>query len=303
MSVIRTENLGKTYKGGTVALSGLDLEVKAGEVFGFLGPNGAGKSTTIQLLLNFIRPGTGAAYLFDRPASCPEARQRVGYLPESVDLPGYYCGRGLLEFHGGLLGLTGADASRQAMERLEEVGLGEAAGQGISRYSQGMLQRLGLAQALLNDPELLILDEPTSNLDPVARRDFRDILLDLKARGTTVFICSHILSEVESVCDRVGILQQGELRRAGTLEELSGSRGSVVAVRDLPAAAMEAVAATGARLTVEGRASTISCGDRRLLQEVEQVLERFGVDAERVDTQMQSLEEIFFGAIEAREKP
>ena len=303
MGVIRTENLGKTYKGGTVALRSLDLEVKAGEVFGFLGPNGAGKSTTIQLLLNFIRPDTGSAFLFDRPVSCPEARQRLGYLPESVNLPGFHSGRGLLEFHGRLLGLTREDAARQAGERLERVGLGEAAGRRISEYSQGMLQRLGLGQALLDDPELLILDEPTSNLDPVARRDFRDILLDLKARGTTVFICSHILSEVESVCDRVAILQQGELKRVGTLEELSESGGSVVRARHLPAAAMEAVAAAGARLTVEGGAATISCADRRVLEEVERILGRFGVEAERVETRNQSLEEIFFGAIEGQQKP
>ena len=302
MAVIRTEDLGKTYKDGTVALRGLNLEVPAGEVFGFLGPNGAGKSTTIQLLLNFIRPGTGAAFLFDRPVSCTEARQRLGYLPESVGLPGYYSGRGLLEFHGGLLGLEAADASRQAMERLERVGLAEAAERKISEYSQGMLQRLGLGQALLNDPELLILDEPTSNLDPVARRDFRDILLDLKARGTTVFICSHILSEVESVCDRVAILQQGELKRAGTLEELSESAGFVVRASDLPGSAMEAVAAAGAGLTVEGEASTISCPDRRVLEKVEKVLQRFRVEAERVEVRSQSLEEIFFGAIEGREK-
>ena len=302
MAVIRTEDLGKTYKGGTVALRGLNLEVQAGEVFGFLGPNGAGKSTTIQLLLNFIRPGTGAAFLFDRPVSCTEARQRLGYLPESVDLPGYYSGRGLLEFHGGLLGMTQEDSSRQAMERLETVGLAEAAERRISEYSQGMLQRLGLGQALLNDPELLILDEPTSNLDPVARRDFRDIVLDLKARGTTVFICSHILSEVESVCDRVAILQQGELKRAGTLEELSESAGFVVLARDLPGTAMEAVAAAGARLTVEGDTSTISCADRRILEEVKEMLERFGVEAERVEARSQSLEEIFFGAIEGQEK-
>ncbi len=303
MAVVRTENLGKTYRGGTVALRGLNLEVQAGEVFGFLGPNGAGKSTTIQLLLNFIRPGTGAAFLFGRPVTCTEARRKLGYLPESVNLPGFYSGRGLLEFHGGLLGLTREDAARQAGERLERVGLGEAAGRKVSEYSQGMLQRLGLGQALLDDPELLILDEPTSNLDPVARRDFRDILLDLKARGTTVFICSHILSEVESVCDRVAILQQGELKRAGTLEELSESGGSDVQTRDLPGAAMEAVAATGARLTVEGGEATISCADRRVLEEVERILERFGAEAERIEARNQSLEEIFFGAIEGQEKP
>ena len=298
MSVIRAEKLGKTYRGGTVALRGLDLEVRAGEVFGFLGPNGAGKSTTIELLLNFIRPSTGAAYLFGEPVTCAQTRQGLGYLPESVNLHSYYGGRRLLEFYAGLLGLEGADRSRRATELLERLGLREAAERKISHYSKGMLQRLGMAQALINDPELLILDEPTSNLDPVARRDFRDILLDLKARGKTVFICSHILSEVESVCDRVAILQQGQLKRVGTLEELSGERGAKIVVKHLTAGAIEALSATDARLTLRGGESTIVCDNQTLLAEVRQVLDKCGVEVERIETQMQSLEEIFFGAID-----
>ena len=298
MSVIRTENLGKVYKGGTVALNRLDLEVNAAEVFGFLGPNGAGKSTTIQLLLNFIRPSAGTAYLFDKPVTCAQNRQRLGYLPESVNLHTYYSGQRLLEFYSGLLGVARADRSRRATELLQRVGLQEVAGQKISQYSKGMLQRLGLAQALLNDPELLILDEPTSNLDPVARRDFRDILLELKARGNTVFICSHILSEVESVCDRVAILQRGELKRVGTLEELSGAKGSKIVVRDLSARAIEALAATDARLTLKGSEAVITCDNETVRLAVEQLLGRYGVDVERVETQMQSLEEIFFGTID-----
>ncbi|MDE0621773.1 MAG: ABC transporter ATP-binding protein [Bryobacterales bacterium] len=298
MCVIRTENLCKTYRGGTQALCGLDLEVHSGEVFGFLGPNGAGKSTTIQLVLNFIRPTTGTASLFGRPAADPRTRQRLGYLPESVNLHAYYSGRGLLEFYAGLLGVERADRRRRAEELLERVGLRDAAGRKISQYSKGMLQRLGLAQALINDPELLILDEPTSNLDPVARRDFRDILLELKASGTTVFICSHILSEVESVCDRVAILQQGVLKRAGTLEELSGTAGATVMVKDLPAGVIEALSATEARLTLRKGQSTIACDSQTVLRDVERVLEQWGVEVERVETRMQSLEEIFFGAID-----
>ena len=298
MCVIRTENLCKTYRGGTQALCGLDLEVRAGEVFGFLGPNGAGKSTTIQLLLNFIRPTTGTASLFGRPAVDPQTRKRLGYLPETVNLHAYYSGRGLLEFYAGLLGFERADRQRRAEGLLERVGLRDAAGRKISQYSKGMLQRLGLAQALINDPELLILDEPTSNLDPVARRDFRDILLELKTAGTTVFICSHILSEVESVCDRVAILQQGELKRAGTLGELSGTAGATVTVKHLPAGVIEALSATGARLTLRKGESTIACDSQTVLQHVERLLEDWGVEAERVETRMQSLEEIFFGAID-----
>ena len=297
MSVIRTEDLGKTYKGSTAALRGLDLTVNEAEVFGFLGPNGAGKSTTIQLLLNFLRPSTGRAYLFDQPVSCTETRSRLGYLPESVNLHSYYSGHRLLELYGGLLGIRRADRSRQAREMLERVGLLEAGEQTVSTYSKGMLQRLGLAQALLNDPALLILDEPTSNLDPVARRDFRDILLELKASGKTVFICSHILSEVESVCDRVAILQQGNLNRVGTLEELSAAKGCRIVVGDLAAEALEALAATAAQVALEKGVVTIECADEKMRREVEQVLQQNGVAIERVEIEKQSLEEIFFAAI------
>ena len=262
------------------------------------GPTGAGKSTTIQLLLNFIQPSTGTAYLFDEPVTRAQTRQRLGYLPESVSLHTYYSGQRLLEFYAGLLGIARADRSRRATELLQRVGLQAAARQKISHYSKGMLQRLGLAQALINNPELLILDEPTSNLDPVARRDFRDILLDFKARGNTVFICSHILSEVESVCDRVAILQRGELKRVGTLEELSAETGARIVVTDLSARAIEALSGTDARLTLKGREAVIACDSETVRHAVEQVLEGYGVDVERVETQMQSLEEIFFGSID-----
>lgn len=302
MSVIRTENLGKTYRGGTVALKGLDLEVNAGEVFGFLGPNGAGKSTTIQLLLDFIRPTTGRAYLFDQPVARTETRRRLGYLPESVNLHRYYSGRRLLEFYAGLLGIEPADRSRRAVDLLERVGLADVAEQRVSRYSKGMLQRLGLAQALLNNPELLILDEPTSNLDPIARRDFRTILREYKASGKTVFICSHILSEVESLCDRVAILQKGQLNRVGTLEELSAAEGSRIVVRNLPAGVIEALSATRARLTLDAGTAVIECGDERVRHKVEELLRDRGVSIERVETERESLEEIFFGAIDPEEK-
>lgn len=217
MSVIRTEGLSKTYKGGTEALKGLNLEVKAAEVFGFIGPNGAGKSTTIQLMLNFIQPDTGSALLFGQPVQGTEHRKRLGYLPESVNLHTYYTGRRLLEFYAGLSGVPAGSRAQRAREMLDLVSLQAAGDRRISKYSKGMVQRLGLAQALMNDPELLILDEPTSNLDPVGRRDFRDIVLKLKEQGKTVFISSHILSEVGSVCDRVAILHRGELKR---LEDL-----------------------------------------------------------------------------------
>lgn len=212
MSVIRIENLAKTYKGGTVALKGLDLEVEAAEVFGFVGPNGAGKSTTIKLMLDFIRPDRGAALLFDQPASGAAHRSRVGYLPESVNLHTYYTGRRLLALYANLAGVPRAGRAKRVEELLDLVGLQDAADRKVSKYSKGMVQRLGWAQAMVHDPELLILDEPTSNLDPVGRRKFYGIVRQLKDSGRTVFISSHILAEVGSVCDRVAIMHKGELR-------------------------------------------------------------------------------------------
>ena len=158
MSIIRTRGLSKTYKGGTQALVGLDLEVEAAEVFGFIGPNGAGKSTTIELLLNFIRPDAGTASLFGQPVETSGHRKRLGYLPESVNLHTYYTGRRLLEFYAGLSGIPSAVRAQRAEEMLALVSLEEVADRKVSKYSKGMVQRLGLAQALMNDPELLILD-------------------------------------------------------------------------------------------------------------------------------------------------
>ena len=218
MSVILTEKLSKTYGGRTVALTDLDLEVHESEVFGFIGPNGSGKSTTIHLLLNFIRPTSGTALLFGEQVAGSRHRRRLGYVPESINVHTYHTGYSLLKYYGQLSGLKSPGLTGRIDELLEYVGLQEAARRKVSKYSKGMVQRLGLAQALMNDPELLILDEPTSNMDPVGRREFRELVLDMKKQGKTVFISSHILSELGAVCDRVAILQHGVLKR---IEDLS----------------------------------------------------------------------------------
>jgi ABC-2 type transport system ATP-binding protein len=222
MTAIRTDNLSKTYGGGQegkakAAVDRLNLEVKEGEIFGFLGPNGAGKTSTIHLLLNLIRPSSGAAYLFDRPVAETEVHRRLGYLPESVNLHDYYRGRQLLHFYAALCGVPAGSRAARVTELLKLLKLEDAADKVVSKYSKGMAQRIGFAQAMLHDPDLLILDEPTASLDPVGRKEFRDILIELKGRGKTIFISSHILSEVETICDRVAILQNGELKRVGTL--------------------------------------------------------------------------------------
>lgn len=307
MSAIRTDNLSRTYGSKwqhdeTHAVRNLTIEVKEGEIFGFLGPNGAGKSSTIHLLLNFIRPTGGTAFLFERPVTDTQMHRRLGYLPESVNLHTYYGGRKLLEFYAALCGMAAEGRSARVSELLKLLNLEEAADKSISKYSKGMTQRIGFAQALLHDPDLLILDEPTASLDPVGRKEFRDILIDLKRRGKTVFISSHILSEVESVCDRVAILQKGELKRMGTLQELSAGKGARLTVKNLPAAAMEALAATPVQITLLQGQVTLHCPDDALRRTVEELLRQHEVEVLRTETEAQSLEEIFFSTIDAPPK-
>jgi ABC-2 type transport system ATP-binding protein len=201
-------------------LRDLDLSVREGEIFGFIGTNGAGKTTTIKLALGLIFPDAGSIRLFGEEARRVELRRRVGFLPENPYLYDYLTGAEFLDFHGRLFGLDAGVRRRRVPELLQRVGLGNRGDRQLRLYSKGMLQRIGLAQALLNDPELVILDEPMSGLDPIGRRDVRDIILDLKAHGRTVFFSTHILSDTETICDRVGILVRGRLKAVGTINDL-----------------------------------------------------------------------------------
>jgi ABC-2 type transport system ATP-binding protein len=207
--------------GGRVALHGLTLEVAAGEVFGFLGPNGAGKTTAMKILLGLVRPSAGAARVFGRPPGDPAARRRLGYLPEHFRFQEWATGVELLRFHGRLSGLGRAELAERIPEVLERVGLAGRGGERVRRYSKGMTQRLGLAVALLHRPDLVLLDEPTSALDPVGRRDVRELVRELAAGGVTVFLNSHLLTEVEAVCGRVAIVSQGRMVASGRLDDLA----------------------------------------------------------------------------------
>jgi len=203
-----------------VALSGLDLEVNVGEVFGFLGPNGAGKTTTINVLLGFVPPTSGAAYLFGIDVRQPIARQQIGYLPEMTYYYKFLTAEELLRFYARIFGLPRAEADKRIDRLLKLVELETAGRRPIKSYSKGMQQRVGLAQALINNPDLLILDEPTSGLDPLGRMKVREIIQRLKNEGKTVFFSSHELGEVETVCDRVAIINQGELKALGRVSDL-----------------------------------------------------------------------------------
>lgn len=229
---IEIRGLKKTFRVGLSglkvvhALRGVDLTVRPGEIYGFLGPNGAGKSTTIKILTNLVMPTEGTALVFGAPLDSPAARQRIGYLPESPTFYDYLTGFEFLVYYGALVGLGRAEAKVRSRELLARVGLSSAGNLPLRRYSKGMTQRVGIAQALLQDPDLVILDEPVSGLDPIGRREVRELMLDLKARGKTVFFSTHIIQDVELVCDRVGIIIGGKMVREVAVAELLGQGGA-----------------------------------------------------------------------------
>jgi ABC-2 type transport system ATP-binding protein len=232
-AILKTERLRVEYKNretrqaAKVALVGLDLEVNAGEVFGFLGPNGAGKTTTMNVLLGFLQPTYGTASLFGINVNRPIARQRIGYLPEMTYYYKFLTAEELLRFYSKIFGLPHAEAERRIDDVLKLVELESSRKRLIKTYSKGMQQRVGLAQALINNPDLLMLDEPTSGLDPLGRMKVREIIQRLKQEGKTVFFSSHELGEVETVCDRVAIIHQGELKAIGSVHDIMGRRASL----------------------------------------------------------------------------
>jgi ABC-2 type transport system ATP-binding protein len=222
MDPIVLEQVGKDYPGGVAGLRDFSLTVKAGEIFGFLGPNGAGKTTTIKMLLGFFPPSAGVVRVFGDDPARPESRRRLGYLPEVAQYYGFLTPRELLRFYGRVCNLPAERITRRTAELLALVGLEAAADRPMKTFSKGMQQRAGIAQALLHDPDLLILDEPMTGLDPLARAQFREVILAQRQAGKTVFFSSHELSEAEMICDRVGILKAGRLLWCGPTRDLAG---------------------------------------------------------------------------------
>jgi ABC-2 type transport system ATP-binding protein len=251
--VIRTEALTKDFRAGFWrprpyrALDALNLEVREGEVFGLLGPNGAGKTTTLKLLLQLIFPTSGRAEVLGRPAGHTESRRRLGYLPEHPYFYDYLTAEELLEYFGRLFGIDPGARRKRAATLLDEVGIGGERRLPLRKFSKGMLQRVGLAQAMLNSPELLILDEPMSGLDPLGRRDVRALILRLHQEGSTILFSSHILSDAETLCSRVAILAAGRLAAVGPLRELLSEnvRGWELIVRSLPERARATLSGAG----------------------------------------------------------
>lgn len=248
--VIKTKDLSKVYeaalRGQDVhALKKLNIEVMSGEIFAYLGPNGSGKTTTIKMLLGLIFPTSGEIEILgSKDTGKPAIRKQIGYLPEGAYYPDFLKGEEVITFYGHLYGLGGSELKRRVDQVLDVVGMTRARKRLVRGYSKGMRQRIGLAQALINDPQILILDEPTTGLDPIARKEIRDILSNLRDQGKTLLISSHELLEVELISNRVGILYEGDLLMSGTLDELLTNREVIISVLD---ASPEAIANLGAR--------------------------------------------------------
>jgi ABC-2 type transport system ATP-binding protein len=256
-------HVAKTYKGKVRALRGIEMQVRRGEIFGLLGPNGAGKSTLVKIMMTIVRPNRADGTVLGRRIGHKATLARTGYLPENGRFPRYLTARQAVEHYGALANVPRRERKRRTGELLETVGMTDWANKRIAGFSKGMVQRIALAQALVNDPELVLLDEPTDGVDPVGRRGFRDVLRHLRDEGRTVFLNSHMLGEVEMVCDRVAILVEGRVVRQGSLDELTAGRTyyEIELHGDAPAAAGgAAVAAIGCELSPSGESLAVATG-------------------------------------------
>lgn len=294
---IRTEGLQKVF-GRKTAVRNLSLTVNRGEIFGFLGPNGAGKSTSIKMLLGLVRPSSGDAWVLDAPCGDVEVRKRIGFLPESFRFYDWMTPAELLEFHGRLSGVPQTRLRTRTSELIELVGLTPHRDKRLQAYSKGMLQRIGLAQALIHEPDLIFLDEPTSGLDPMGRRLVRDIIRAQRDRGATVFLNSHLLSEIEITCDRVCFIREGEVIESHNLRKLDSGTTTVRAtVRNLSIEALSGIAQWGVVADRDGDALTV---DLTSMEKVPQLLRHLvssGADVYEFTRKQKSLEEMFVKAM------
>ena len=293
MPVIETRALHKHY-GRIQALRGVSLTIEPGEIFGLLGQNGAGKTTLIKVLLGIAWKTDGHASLLGEPIGNVAIRRRVGYLPEDHRFPDYHDGWSLMNFYGKLEGLSRTDRRRRSAELLELVGLKERMHSKVRTYSKGMKQRLGVAQAILHDPEVVFLDEPTDGVDPVGRREIRAIMDRLRDEGKTVFLNSHLLGEVELICDRVAIMQRGEIVREGTVEALTRLSGLyVLGLAPGEIFPREEVAVLGYQVTAVGETWEIGLADGQTIDPVVGLLHARGLNLRHLVQKRQTLEDQF----------
>jgi ABC-2 type transport system ATP-binding protein len=307
--VIEVDSLQKTYRDGlfgrrqVVALRGVSLKVERGSIFGLLGPNGAGKTTLIKILLGIVHKSGGTATLLGYPAGDRHGRRSVGYLPENHRIPRHHTADTALEYYGALSGMAVRDIRKKRPEILELVGLGPWGKTPVRNFSKGMLQRLGLAQALIHDPELLVLDEPTDGVDPVGRSEMRATMRKLKDQGKTIFINSHLLQEIELICDRVAILVKGEVRRVGLVEDITQRAESEV---ELTVAGTEAAIRAALKpwkiaewsAPAAGQIRTVlQIGDQPDVDQCIDALRQGGISIVELGRRRDTLEEAFMGIV------
>jgi ABC-2 type transport system ATP-binding protein len=297
IAAIETEGLRKVF-GDHIAVEGLTLQVSQGEVFGFLGPNGAGKTTSIKMLLGLVAPTSGKASLLGAPIGDRETLARIGFLPEHFRFQEWMTAAEFLGFHGELLGMEGQLLKIRRDELLERVGLTPFRNKQLRTFSKGMLQRIGLAQALLNHPALVFLDEPTSGLDPVGRRLVRDVVHELRDEGTCVFLNSHLLSEIEVTCNRVAFIRHGEVVRILDLASLNGNQ-SMVTIRasGLTSAMVSEMARWGGDIQVNEEQLTLTVHNEASIPEINRYLVTQGVHVFAISPSRVSLEDIFIETV------
>ncbi len=296
-ATIVTQELKKEF-GNKVAVADLTLEVGKGEVFGFLGPNGAGKTTAIKMLLGLIYPTSGKGEVLNAPLGDSQARARVGFLPEHFRFHNWLTAAEFLHLHGNLYHMPGEQLNKRVPELLELVGLTEHSRKKLGAFSKGMLQRIGLAQALLNDPKLVFLDEPTSGLDPVGRRLVRDIIRDLSEHGTTVFLNSHLLSEVEITCHRVAFIRHGEVLLTSSLQSLvEGELTVEVRARGLNGEIVAGLARWSQNVRADGEHLSLTLSGEAEIPQINQYLVENGVEVFAIRPQQLSLEDLFIQVV------
>jgi ABC-2 type transport system ATP-binding protein len=297
---IETHELRKVYgiNGEQAAVKGLTLQVMQGEVFGFLGPNGAGKTTSMKMLLGLVEPTAGSADLFGSPIGNRAVLKNIGFLPEHFRFQEWLTADEFLNLHGQLYGMEANDLRKRVTELLERVGLTDFRGKLLHTFSKGMLQRIGLAQALLNRPRLVFLDEPTSGLDPIGRRLVRDIIHELRDQGTCVFLNSHLLSEIEITCDRVAFIRHGEVIRLLSLGSLhNGQINLSIRAAALSPAAITGLSQWGKELQVDGESITITLTSESLLPQITRYLVEHGAEVYAITPKHMSLEDIFIETV------
>ena len=309
MNAIQARGLRKVFRTGfwmrsVEAVKGVDLDVTEGEIFGFIGPNGSGKTTTIKMLTGLIMPTSGTASIHGVPVPEPASRARLGFLPEGTFFHEYLTGREFLEFHGRLLGVPNEERREQIPALLERVGLPHAGDTRIRRYSKGMRQRIGLAQTLIGNSDLLILDEPMSGLDPIGRKDVRELILSLRDDGKTIFFTSHILADAEVVCDKVAIILEGEIVEHGYLDDLLGKEveGVDLVIEGVSPALYEALSADASRTVAQGSRFLLEFADESTAEKAADRVRAEGGRIRSLIPRRRSLEDLLIRDIERKEQ-